>query len=489
MAATSSNHGTTPCAPPRPVTAVAARTVRAWVLALFALGTLAACLSAPPAPDPSPDPDPTPEPTPPTDPAITYVVTLTPAETVVLAGLSVRLTAQVEPPFDGDLAWEASGGALDPDGPAATFTAPGTAGTYRVSVAVPGDPTSGAFVDLVVPGGLDGAFSIAVIPDTQNMVKYAQRAPMVVAMTRWIVDHRDERGIAFVTHVGDVVEHADSEIEWTRARAALDLLDGVVPYAVAAGDHEYLPEEDKGGSVEAYSEHFGPHRYVGYDWYLGAHADGLSHAQLFHAGGRDFLHLAVEWEPTGSADDPTSPLGWARSVLEAHPSLPTILTTHAYLWDEPGREGHVPDAEREGFVRVDGVKNYVGAGGETLFATLVAPFPQVFMVLNGHYHRADLPSKGKFHQVSLNHAGAPVYEMLSNFQTWPNGGDGWMRLLEFLAGGGADGLDRIVATTYSPAREARGEDAYQTDPLGSFYFDLDFGERFASSSSLETIGR
>ncbi len=280
--------------------------------------------------------------------------------------------------------------------------------------------------------------------------------------------------------MGDVVTLADSDIEWARARDALDRLDGVVPYSIAVGDHEYDPEEYKDGSVENYLTHFGPQRYADYDWYLGSHADGLSHLQTFTAGGRTFLHLAVEWEPLGTIDDPASPLGWARAVLEANPDVPTIITTHAYLWDRPGEEGHFRWRGRDAFVYADdGVtKRYVGPTGEELFEALVEPFPQVFMVVGGHFHTAPLPDKGRHHQVSTNAAGLEVFEMLANFQSWTNGGDGWLRTIEFVPGGGAGGLDRIEVATYSPWRERNGQSAFQTDADGSFHFDLDFQARF-----------
>jgi hypothetical protein len=460
---------------------------------------LVGCLSVPPVTDPGfdgpivlpgPDPDPVvpgpdpvvpgPDPEPPAGPPdpdptppVAYTVSVGPEAPVVLAGLEVRLVATVDPPYEGQLVWASEAGPLSATGTEAIFRAPAAAGRYRVSASVPDTVDATGVVEVTVPGGLAEPFTLIALPDTQSMVRSSTRAPYVEKMGQWIVAEREARNIAFVTHVGDIVWNPDVEIEWTRARLGLDLLDGVVPYSVAIGDHEYFPEEDKAGSTEAYLTHFGPERYAAYDWYLGAHADGLSHAQRFSAGGRDFLHLAIEWEPFGSAEDPSSPLGWAVAMLELYPTLPTIITTHAYLWDMPGQEGHFPDWAREGFVRVDGRKTFSGASGVALFETLVEPFPQVFMVLNGHYHKAELPDKGKFHQVSVNRAGMDVYEMLANFQSWVRGGDGYLRVIEFVPAGGADGLDQIRIETYSPSGNR-----YQDDERARFSFDLDFGLRF-----------
>ena len=425
---------------------------------------------------------PTPEPEPPTLPAppVAYVVSLAGEADVVLPGTVVEFVATIVPEYDGELVWTASAGTLVADGHRAVVSAPDDAGLVEVAVALVSAPERRADADLEVRTGLTESFTIAVLPDTQNMVQFEDRAPLFVDMVDWIVASREARAIEFVTHTGDVVAWADREVEWARARDALDRLDGVVPYSVAVGDHEYDPEEYKDGSVANYLAHFGPQRYAEYDWYLGSHDAGLSHLQTFTAGGRTFLHLAVEWEPTGTIDDPSSPLGWARAVLEANPGVPTIITTHAYLWDRPGEEGHFRWRGREAFVYGDdGVsKVWVGPTGEALFAALVEPFPQVFMVLGGHFHLADVPDQGRVHQVSTNAGGFEVYEMLANFQSWPNGGDGWLRTIEFLPAGGAGGLDRIAVETYSPSRERAGLDAYQTDAAGSFHFDLDFEARF-----------
>jgi hypothetical protein len=427
-----------------------------------------------------PEPSPAPEADEPTAAEPTYVIEVERSAAVVLAGHVVELTARVTPSYDGVILWSASTGEVTATPTnTAVFRPPPAQGTYAVTASLAEVPDVRTSVTVEVPGGLLEPFSITVVPDTQGMVNSSGRAWMVPDMFEWIVANRQDRPIEFVTHVGDVVWNPDNDGQWQRALAGIDLLDGVVPYAIALGDHEYFPEEDKGGSTAAYRSYFGPERYAAYDWYVGAHADGLSHAQTFDAGGRTFLHVSLEWEPTGSVDDPTTPLGWAASVLAANPRVPTIVTTHAYVWDEPGSEGRFPRAAREGTVTVDGVASYVGASGEDLFRELVAPHPQVFMVLSGHYHRASLPDRGKYHQVSLNEAGLEVYEMLSNFQSWPDGGQGWLRLIDFVPGGGVGGLDRIAVSTYSPVLDAAGEYPHQDDARARFAFDLDFGQRFA----------
>ncbi len=68
-------------------------------------------------------------------------------------------------------------------------------------------------------------FTVVVLPDTQ---KYAeQQLQPFVDQTQWIADHAASENIAFVSHVGDVVENgALYESEWLFADSAMDILDG-----------------------------------------------------------------------------------------------------------------------------------------------------------------------------------------------------------------------------------------------------------------------
>lgn len=317
-------------------------------------------------------------------------------------------------------------------------------------------------------------WTLVVVPDTQHYVDNSNNLDDFTTQMQWIADNISERNIAFVSHLGDVVQHGDRSLEWDRAELAMEIIDDEVPYGVAIGDHDYNEEERRSSGAPEYIARFGAARYAGRSWYGGASPDEKSHYQVFSAGGRSFLHLTLEWEAPGSPADSASPIGWAHQVLRAHADMPTIISTHSYVWDEEYEEGRTNGIEEDGGN---------GTSGEQIWSALIANQPQVFMVLNGNFHNgssqfeADDPSgpssDGEFHQVASNLHGLPVYEMLSNYQDYPNGGDGWIRLITFEEGGGQGNLDRIRVQTYSTTL-----DAYQTDGLSEFSFDLDFAARF-----------
>ena len=328
--------------------------------------------------------------------------------------------------------------------------------------------TAGALGGLLGLGALtsqrgaadDEDWSLVVLPDTQHYAEIAENLQFARDQTAFVADEADDRNIRFVSHVGDIVNNGASETQWERMDDVMSRLDGVVPYATTVGNHDYRYTSNRGSGTENYSDYFGRQRFAGRSWYGGTGPNDRAHYQRFSGGGYDFLHLDLEWGVPGDVDDSDTVMGWADDVLSRNEDTPTIITTHAYIWDEPGREGHSPED--------DGANS-----GRDIYQQLVRHHPQVFMVLNGHYHESD----GEYHQVSQNTAGSDVYEVLQDYQEYRNGGDGWLRLVQFQPGGGSGDQDRIRVRTYSPSR-----DEYKTGGDSQFSFDLDFAERFDGES-------
>jgi hypothetical protein len=307
-------------------------------------------------------------------------------------------------------------------------------------------------------------WTIAVLPDTQKYAESSSLISRAAAQTNWIKNNKSAQNIVFVSHVGDIVELGSSTTQWQRMDGVMDTLDGVVPYATVVGNHDYARTSDRSSSTANYSNYFGRNRYSGRSWFGGSGPNDRAHYQRFSAGGYSFLHLDLEWGVPGTVSNTGTVMGWANSILSQNPNRPTIITTHAYLWDKVGYEGHA--TERKG-----------ANSGHDIYRNLIRRHPQVFMVLNGHYYRAD----GQWRQTSTNDAGSKLYEMLADYQGYANGGDGWMRLVRFVPGGGAGGQDRVSVRTYSPSRNE-----YKTDGRSQFSFDFSFANRFSTASSPPT---
>jgi hypothetical protein len=168
-------------------------------------------------------------------------------------------------------------------------------------------------------------FTVAVLPDTQF---YSQSYPDTFkAQTRWIVDHKASDSIAFVSHLGDIVQTGSSTTQWTNADAAMDILDGnlattpdgLIPYSATIGNHDYRTMYTKPNGATLYQQYFSSARYRGRSWYLEDSGRLGAHAQVFTAGGYRFLHLTIQFEPLDSD------IAWAQGLIARHPGLPLYI--------------------------------------------------------------------------------------------------------------------------------------------------------------------
>ena len=129
----------------------------------------------------------------------------------------------------------------------------GAAGTAGLATVL-NFPVLGRRLALACPGS--NFFTIAVISDTQNYVDFTHTQPFneefFISQAQYLADHRDELNLAFVSHVGDVVQHGDGTngtpgddsygagAEWVSAMKAMDILDATgVPFGMTIGNHDY----------------------------------------------------------------------------------------------------------------------------------------------------------------------------------------------------------------------------------------------------------
>lgn len=285
------------------------------------------------------------------------------------------------------------------------------------------------------------SFSVVLLPDTQN---YAEKYPdTYVAQTLWIREHRKEENIKFVIHLGDIVQTSTKEGEWKNANRAMKLLDDVVPYSVAPGNHDMVV---KSRDSKLYNEIFPPARFEGKAWYGGHMGDtNDSNYCFFEAGGMKFMVLNLEFAPRDET------LAWAADVAKRHPEHRVIVATHCYMRPK-GRDTSCATAYK-----------IEGNSGEQIWQKLVRKSPNIFLAVSGHVLGVGM-------QTSTNDAGGDVFEMLTDYQGLSNGGDGWMRILRFVPDD-----NKIEVRTFSPTLEKHNEDAKES-------FDLEYEMTGASSS-------
>ena len=296
--------------------------------------------------------------------------------------------------------------------------------TLDVSVAhLAGLNTEIAFFGrLAPPVGED--FTVIALPDTQFYSSSLNGGlpAMFTAQTDWIVQNIQSLNIVFTTQLGDCVQNGDSfESEWLNAIDALYRLENPVttllaeglPYGVAVGNHDQSPAGNPDGTTTFYNQYFGVEHFSGRTYYGGHYgSNNDNHFELFSAGGLDFIIVHLEYDTTPE----TAVLDWANAVLQAHPNRQAILISHYFL--ETGN----PAA--------------FGPQGQATYDALKGN-PNLFLMLSGH-----VSGEGRRTDV-FN--GQTVYTLLSDYQSRANGGNGWLRILEF-----SPANSTIHVQTYSP---------------------------------------
>ncbi len=303
----------------------------------------------------------------------------------------------------------------------------------------------------------DAAWSMVIMPDTQNYVKWAEYQPLLNQMTTWIRDHRDQYKIQVVLQEGDIVNNNDtnnptsgdqtSTQQWQAAQAGMFILNGHVPYIMAAGNHDFGTTNAQNRDTMI-NNYFKPTDNPLVDPALGGMLQGemtsgdVSNAYYAFTApdDRKMLIFSLEWEPRPAV------VTWANQIaaMPQYADYTAVLLTHNYLQANNTRST---------------TTNVAGdASGETLWQSLIKPNSNFQMVFNGHFG-----GDGAGYLESTDNAGVVVHQMFENTQFETMGGDGWMRLVEFLNDG-----TTVRVRTYSPLL-----DLYRTDPALDFEFQLE----------------
>ena len=282
-------------------------------------------------------------------------------------------------------------------------------------------------------------FSIILLPDTQNEAQYY---PQVLnSQTQWIAANQANLNIQAVLGLGDIVNDGAELDEQQNADAAIKILDNAgVPYFLAIGNHDYDAANTGAATRDAdgFNRWFGPARYAGKSYYQGNFPTGSNENfyGVLKINGQRYLILVLEYVPR------TASLNWAKSIVQANSDKEVIVVTHTFLYYDGTRTDacDTQDLTRDN-------------DGEETWGAFASLYPNIIMVVNGH-----LTAKVAARRADLGVNGNLVNQMFSNYQTYPNGGNGWLRILTF-----HPGSNTISVQTYSPYLNA-----YKTDGDNQF---------------------
>ena len=325
---------------------------------------------------------------------------------------------------------------------------------------------AGANADVAAPSGpsADGGaplpgtpYTIVALPDTQF---YAAFYPDIFdAQIRWIVGERALANIAFVVHEGDLVD-SDDRAQWSVATRSMQQLDGVVPYVISTGNHDYGPGGDgwtasRSTLIDSY---FPVWKYAPYPWFKGTfdpdHIENSYAVIDVPNGGGQWLVISLEFGPRDAV------LAWADGIAKQYPTTPAMIVTHAYLYWDNTRYDHFAhsvsgnDAQRAS-PYVYPISTSPGAvnDGEEIWQKLVLGNSNIQFVLCGH-----VLDKGVGRLTSTRPDGTTVNQILANYQMNDLGGGGYLRVMQFFPA-----TRTVHVRTYSPYY-----DNFKTDPDNDF---------------------
>lgn len=307
----------------------------------------------------------------------------------------------------------------------------------------------------------NAAWSMVVMPDTQNYSKSSVNLPIFSQITNWIKDNKEEYKVQVVLQEGDIVNQ-NSQVtptsgdqtanqQWANAKAAMGVLNGELPYIMAAGNHDLGTTSAQNRNTQ-FNTYFKASDNPLVDpaqggILVGYQVPGELHNAYFelHApDGRDLLIFSLEFWPRQST------IAWANQIaaLPKYADHTAVLLTHSYLNPNNTRADGTPDGYPVG---TD------GNDGEEMWNELVKLNSNFEMTLNGH-----VGGDGVGYLKSTATQGNVVHQMVFNSQFETNGGNGWIRVLEFLNDG-----KTVHVRTYSPFL-----DLYRTDAANDFFITL-----------------
>ncbi|MGX5818493.1 metallophosphoesterase [Chitinophaga lutea] len=296
------------------------------------------------------------------------------------------------------------------------------------------------------------SWSMILIPDPQTYNKFSRNQPVFELMTRWIEESVDSLKTKLVLCTGDLVEQNEyinpkgpeanqpSKKQWEAVSRAFGHLDGKVPYINATGNHDYgfVSAERRSTNYNQYfpvDKNFLTQRMLREVTLSGDGIPTMENAafEFTSPHGKKMLVLNLEFAPRDTV------LVWAKKVVDQpkYQDHYVILLTHSYI---NAKSEHIVT---EGYKLTD--RNY----GAAIFEKLVKPSKNIRLVLCGHIAAPDDVMAHIGFRTDVNAAGKKVNQMLFNAQAlgggWHgNGGDGWLRILEFTS------RNTIKVRTFSP---------------------------------------
>ncbi len=328
------------------------------------------------------------------------------------------------------------------------------------------------------------SFSMVVLPDPQSYVKFDVNQPLFELVTAWTANNIQRLNMKAVLCTGDLVEQNEMPIphgvngnqtskeQWQAVSRAFERLDNKVPYVLCTGNHDYgYAGRGSQNRMCHLHDYFQTDRNPTWRNTLVSICNNAFGVPSLENAAYEIesetwgklLIISVEFAPRDEV------LTWAKELAASrkYQSHRVILLTHSYL---DGDGTHIVD-ESKAYTMTPA--NF----GKAIWEKLVYPSSNICLVICGHVAYIDegYEDDSSF-TMGANIAQKKVAQMMFNAQTADakphgNGGEGWVRTLEFMP----DGCT-IKVKTFSPLyaiSEHTAHLAWRRESYDEFEFKLD----------------
>lgn len=327
------------------------------------------------------------------------------------------------------------------------------------------------------------SWSIILIPDPQGYAKFGRNQPLLDVMMNWVADNSTKLNTKLVMCTGDLVEqnyiyktdsiNGDqlSSAQWKAVSSSFGKLDNRLPYILCAGNHDFGTNYTE-NRYSQFNSYFPPdknpkNRAILID--MAPNAAGVKTMEnacyeFVAPNGQKMLIFSLEFLPRKSVVE------WAKK-LSSRPRYVQhigVILTHSYMSSMLKQNQRIKKEQYQ-----PAFKDITT--GEQLWQQLIYPSQNIQLVICGHVVDLATHQGHVGFRTDKNAGGANVQQMLFNAQNeggnWQgNGGDGWLRILEFLPDG-----KTVKVKTFSPLFAVSPSTSYlawRNEPFDEFTFKL-----------------
>lgn len=336
----------------------------------------------------------------------------------------------------------------------------------------------------------EGAYTIAILPDTQDYTSNPGIEHIFGGMTQWLADNAATKGINFVANVGDVSQWSSTS-QFDIASAAYDILrQAGVSFSVVQGNHDIVNSAGDIRNTSNFNNAFSI-SYMSEDPSFGGVYDQEpdrydNNYHLWTADdGTEWIAINLEFGPRDDV------LRWADDVLTQYGDRKAMIMTHSYN-NFNGRHdplGGPLEGEGAGYDYWLSDDPQGTWDGEEIWRDVISSHANVVFAFGGHIF-----GDGAETVVSYNDYGNPVYQFLLNYQNGValeatnggNGGNGAVRLLTVDPENDAFYTETYFTELDEYLTGSRGSSEQSRDGLTGDYvghqeefYNVDLGERKA----------